>query len=145
MPCLQKSYISLVTGPSILVYILVENQQMHQMTTLLWCPVKCSYMFRRTNPIIRELIWSSQATYVGVHYKKNNGVSSNIASVSIVTLWKWVVMANCCWKRWTVVEHSPPWAVFHSSHISSLWGSYELPDDGVGTPKHVGAFDWTSQ
>jgi hypothetical protein len=26
--------------------------------------------------------------YVGVHYKKNNGVSNNIASVSIVTLWK---------------------------------------------------------
>jgi hypothetical protein len=36
--------------------------------------------------------------YVGVHYKKNNGVSNKIASVSIVTLWKWVVMANCCWK-----------------------------------------------
>jgi hypothetical protein len=30
-------------------------------------------------------------------------------------------------------------------NISSLRGSYELPDDGVGTPKHVGAFDWTSQ
>jgi hypothetical protein len=28
---------------------------------------------------------------------------------------------------------------------NSLWGSYELPDDGVGTPKHVAAFDWTSQ
>jgi hypothetical protein len=26
--------------------------------------------------------------YVGVHYKKNNGVSNNAASVSIVTLWK---------------------------------------------------------
>jgi hypothetical protein len=25
-------------------------------------------------------------------------------------------------------------------HTSSLCGSYELPDDGVGTPKHVGAF-----
>jgi hypothetical protein len=31
--------------------------------------------------------------YVGVHYKKNNGVSNNIDSVRIVTLWKWVVMA----------------------------------------------------
>jgi hypothetical protein len=26
--------------------------------------------------------------YIGVHYKKNNGVSNNTASVSIVTLWK---------------------------------------------------------
>jgi hypothetical protein len=64
-------------------------------------------MFRHTNAIIRELIWSSQATYVGVHYRKNNGVSNNIASVSIVTLWKWVVMANCCWKQRTFVEHGP--------------------------------------
>jgi hypothetical protein len=40
--------------------------------------------------------------YVGVHYKKNNEVSNNIASVSVVTLWKWVVMVNCCWKQWTV-------------------------------------------
>jgi hypothetical protein len=48
------------------IYILIENQQMHQMTTLLWCPVKCSYMFQRTNTIIRELIWSSQATYMSV-------------------------------------------------------------------------------
>jgi hypothetical protein len=39
---------------------------MHQMTTLLWCPVKCSYKFRRTNAIIGELIWSSQATYMSV-------------------------------------------------------------------------------
>jgi hypothetical protein len=56
----------LVIGPSILVYILVEDQQMRQMTTLLWCPVKWSYMFRRTNAIIRELIWSLQATYMSV-------------------------------------------------------------------------------
>jgi hypothetical protein len=48
--------------------------------------------------------------YIGVHYKKNNGVSNNIASVSIVTLWIQVGMANCCWKQWTVVEHGPRWA-----------------------------------
>jgi hypothetical protein len=58
------SYTLLVTGPSILVYILIENQQMHQVTTLLWCPVKWSYMFRRTNAIISELIWSSHAIYM---------------------------------------------------------------------------------
>jgi hypothetical protein len=28
-----------------------------------------------------------------------------------------------------------------SRHVSSLWGSYELLDDGVSTPKHVRAFD----
>jgi hypothetical protein len=32
--------------------------------------------------------------YVGVHYKKNDGVSNNIASVSIVTLWKWLTAAG---------------------------------------------------
>jgi hypothetical protein len=26
-------------------------------------------------------------------------------------------------------------------HISSLWGSYELPDDGVSAPKYAVAFD----
>jgi hypothetical protein len=29
--------------------------------------------------------------------------------------------------------------------VSAYQRSYELPDDGVGSPKHVGAFDWTSQ
>jgi hypothetical protein len=60
----------------------------------------------------------TSSLYVGVHYKQNNGVSNNISSVSIVTLWIRVVMANCCWKLWTVVEHGPRC-----------------------TPKHVGAFD----
>jgi hypothetical protein len=32
---------------------------------------------------------------VGVHYKKNNGVSSKLAPVSIVTLWIQVVMTDC--------------------------------------------------
>jgi hypothetical protein len=25
--------------------------------------------------------------YIGVHYKKNNGISSEVASINIVTLW----------------------------------------------------------
>jgi hypothetical protein len=33
--------------------------------------------------------------YVGVHYKKSNGVSSKLAPVSIVTLWIQVAMTNC--------------------------------------------------
>jgi hypothetical protein len=36
----------------------------NKMTTLFWCLVKRSYMFRRTNATIREFIWSSQATYI---------------------------------------------------------------------------------
>jgi hypothetical protein len=43
--------------------------------------------------------------YISVHYRTNNGISSKIVPVSIVTLWIQVVMANGCWKQWTVVEH----------------------------------------
>jgi hypothetical protein len=43
--------------------------------------------------------------YISVHYRKNNGISSKIVPVGIVTLWIQVYMANCCWKQWTVVEH----------------------------------------
>jgi hypothetical protein len=53
---LNRYFGILVIGPSILVYILIENQQLHQMITILRRPIKCSYMFRRTNAIIRELI-----------------------------------------------------------------------------------------
>jgi hypothetical protein len=28
-----------------------------------------------------------------------------LAAVSIVTLWIRVVMTDCCWEQWTVVEH----------------------------------------
>jgi hypothetical protein len=48
---------------------------------------------------------------VGAHYEKNNGVLNNTASVSIVTLCIQVVMANCCWKQWTVVKHGPRCAI----------------------------------
>jgi hypothetical protein len=41
--------------------------------------------------------------YVGVHYRKNNGISSKIPSVSIVTLWIQLVMANGCWKQWLAI------------------------------------------
>jgi hypothetical protein len=61
---------------------------------------------------------------------------------------------NHCWKQWTVVPQQSTasslellHSIFHYSsrnahrHISSLWGSNDLPDDGIGTPKHVAAFD----
>jgi hypothetical protein len=51
------------------------------------------------------IIILSSIFYVGVHYRKNNGVSSKLAPVSIVTLWIQVVVTNCCWEQWTVVEH----------------------------------------
>jgi hypothetical protein len=59
-------YWILVIGPSILVYILIKTNKYIKITTLLWCLVKRSCMFRRTNAIIRELIWSSQVTYMSV-------------------------------------------------------------------------------
>jgi hypothetical protein len=45
--------------------------------------------------------------YVCVCYKMNNGILNKLAPVSIVTLWIQVVMTNCCWEQWTVVEHGP--------------------------------------
>jgi hypothetical protein len=43
-----------------LIYILTENNKRIQTTTLLWCLVKRSYMFRHANAIIKDLILSSQ-------------------------------------------------------------------------------------
>jgi hypothetical protein len=43
--------------------------------------------------------------YVGVHYRGNNCISSEVDPISIVTLWIKVVVVNRCWKQWTVVEH----------------------------------------
>jgi hypothetical protein len=42
--------------------------------------------------------------YVGVHYRKNNGISSEVAPISIVTLWINVDVVNRCWKQWAVSE-----------------------------------------
>jgi hypothetical protein len=58
--------------------------------------------------------------YVSVRYKKNNGVSSKLATVSIVTLWIQVVMANCCWEQWTVVEHDPRSLIKHHNKVVIL-------------------------
>jgi hypothetical protein len=96
----------LVIGPSIVVYILIENQQMHQngrfivmfSQTLLHVS---AYQHHREGA---HMILTSYL-YVGVYYKKNNGVSNNIASVSIVTLWIWVVMAKCYWKQLAITNH----------------------------------------
>jgi hypothetical protein len=49
--------------------------------------------------------------YVGVHYKKNNGVSSKLAPASIVTLRIKVDVVNRCWEQWTIVEHDSRYIV----------------------------------
>jgi hypothetical protein len=129
----------LVTVHSMSVYILIENQQVHHnnhfivMSSRTLLHVSAYLRHHQTAHII-----PTSYLYVGVHYRKNKGVSNKLAPVSIVTLWIQVVMTNCCWKQWTVVEHGPRCNAHW--HVRSLWGSYELPDDGVSTPKHVGAF-----
>jgi hypothetical protein len=129
------------------------------MTTLLQCLIKRSYMFRCTNAIIRELICSSQAAYVSVHYKKNNGYSSKLNSSSQycytvdtrVSGYEWLLLVALLLSVVTACIHSVTiliganliYSNIHYSscnahwHISSLWWSYELPDDGVGMPKVV--------
>jgi hypothetical protein len=61
-----------------------------------------------------HMILTSQL-YVGVHYRKNHEISRKLSPFSIFTLWIQVVMTNCCWKQWAIVEHGPrcPVAVNH--------------------------------
>jgi hypothetical protein len=74
--------------------------------------------------------------YVSVHYRKNNGISSEVAPIGIVTLWIKLDVVNRCWKQLVITTciHSVP-------ILTGARGSYGLPDDGVGMPKHVRAFD----
>jgi hypothetical protein len=51
--------------------------------------------------------------------------------------WLWLTAAEGSGLLWNTAE-------FHNNPLLPA-ASYELPDDGVGTQKHVGAFDWTSQ
>jgi hypothetical protein len=68
----HRRYI-LVTGLSILVYIFIETQQMHQ-----------NYHFI---VMLSQMILTSYL-YVSVRYRENNnGISSEVAPISIVTLW----------------------------------------------------------
>jgi hypothetical protein len=41
--------------------------------------------------------------YVGVLYRKNNGISREVAPISIVTLWIKVDVVNRCWKQWLTI------------------------------------------
>jgi hypothetical protein len=66
--------------------------------------------------------------YVSADYKKkSNGVSSKLAPVTIVTQWIQVVMTNCFWKQWTIVEHCTPCYTVALGHgVTILTGANSL-------------------
>jgi hypothetical protein len=77
-----------MTGLSILVYIFMENQQMLQNDHFI---VMLSHMLLHVSAHQHHhqgacMILTSYL-YVGVHYRKNNGISSEVAPVSNFTLW----------------------------------------------------------
>jgi hypothetical protein len=71
----------LVTGPSGLVYIFIENQQMHQNDHFI---VLSSETFLHVSAYERHHHGAPTilTSYVGVHYRKRNGMSSETAPVS---------------------------------------------------------------
>jgi hypothetical protein len=77
----------LVTGPSILVCIFMENQQMHQndhLIVMLSQTLLQVSAYQRHHQGAHTILTSY--LYVGVHYRKNNGISTEVAAISIVAL-----------------------------------------------------------
>jgi hypothetical protein len=78
----------LVIGPSILTYIFIENQQMHQndhfivMSSQTLLHVSA---YQRHHQGAHTILTSY--LYISVHHRKNNGISSKIVPLGIVTLW----------------------------------------------------------
>jgi hypothetical protein len=105
---INTKHIILVIGLSILVYILIENQQMHQNNHFI---VMSSHMLVHVLVYQRHYQGAHMILtgylYVGVHYRKNDVVLSKLAPVCFVTVWIQVVMATCCWEQWNVVELGP--------------------------------------
>jgi hypothetical protein len=96
-----------------------KNQQMHQnyhFIVMLSQTLLHVSAYQRHHHKAHMILTSN--LYVSVHYRKNKGISCEIAPISIVKLCIEVDVVIHC-----------------------LWGSYELRDDGVGMPKHAGAFD----
>jgi hypothetical protein len=66
----------------------IENQQMHQNDHFV---VILSQMLLHVSAYQHHHqgahIILTRYLYVGVHYRKNNGISREVASISIVTLW----------------------------------------------------------
>jgi hypothetical protein len=78
----------LVIGPRMLVYIFTENQQMDQSDHFI---VMLSQKLLHVSACQRHhqgahIIFTS-CSFVSVNYRKNNGTSSEVAPISIVTLW----------------------------------------------------------
>jgi hypothetical protein len=84
--------------------IFTENQQMHQndhfivMSSQTLLHVSAYHRHHQGAHMIL-----TNYLYVGVHYKKNNGISSKIVPVGIVTLWIQVGMANRCFHQWLAI------------------------------------------
>jgi hypothetical protein len=75
----KPTYCVLVFGPSILVHIFIENQQMHQNDHFI---VMLSQTFLHVSAYQRyhqgtRMTFTSYL-HVGVHYKKNNGISIEV-------------------------------------------------------------------
>jgi hypothetical protein len=67
-----------------------------------------------------------------VRYRKNNGISSEVARITIVTLWIKVDQVNSCWKQWTVVEHDPRWGSVQQLVITTF--IHKCKGNGKGHP-----------
>jgi hypothetical protein len=80
--------IDLSDRTGILVCIFIENQQTRQnyhFIVMLSQTLLHVSAYQRHHQGAHKILTSY--LYVGVHYRKNNGVSSKLAPVSIVTLW----------------------------------------------------------
>jgi hypothetical protein len=68
--------------------IFIENQQMHQndhFIVMLSQTLLHVSAYQRNHHGAHMILTSY--LYVGVHYRKNNGISSEVAPISTVTLW----------------------------------------------------------
>jgi hypothetical protein len=73
------------TYTNFLVYIFIENQQMHQNNHFI---VMLSQTLLRVSAYQRHHQGAHMIlTNIDVHYRKNNGISSEVAPINIVTLW----------------------------------------------------------
>jgi hypothetical protein len=82
----KPTFCVLVVGPRILVYIFIENQRMRQndqyivmLSQTVLHVSACQRHYQRAHMILTSYL------YVVVHYRKNNGISSEVDPISIVT------------------------------------------------------------
>jgi hypothetical protein len=95
-----------VTGLSILVYIFIETNKCIKIITLLWCSTDAPTCFGASASSSGRS-HDPHKLLVGVHYRNNNGVSSEVAPINNLSLWMLVDIVNYCWKQWIVVEENP--------------------------------------